>query len=184
MMLKQGVLFLINFSAPPPDYCLNSPCQNNGICQSLTDTYSCECPETHTGRNCEESKEWMMHLSICHSIIGVVIAIRPVITEPPQTTTGRLYSQASLTCRATGSPTPSIHWYKDNKLIINKNTDPSVLVFTELTLNDRGFYRCEARNIIDGKNVSVLSSTVLLNITSKNIMIILNCGFDYNYFRF
>ena len=180
-MLKQGVLFLINFSAPPPDYCLNSPCQNNGICQSLTDTYSCECPETHTGRNCEESKEWMMHLSICHSIIGVVIAIRPVITEPPQTTTGRLYSQASLTCRATGSPTPSIHWYKDNKLIINKNTDPSVLVFTELTLNDRGFYHCEARNIIDGKNVSVNSSTVLLNITSKNYDNSQLC-FDYNYF--
>ena len=103
-----------------------------------------------------------------HNIIGVVIAIRPVITEPPQTTAGRLYSQASLTCRATGSPIPSIHWYKDNKLIINKNTDPSVLVFTELTLNDRGFYHCEARNIIDGKNVSVNSSTVLLNITSKN----------------
>ena len=59
MMLKQGVLFLINFLAPPPDYCLNLPCQNNGICQSLTDTYSCECPETHTGRNCEESKECM-----------------------------------------------------------------------------------------------------------------------------
>ena len=63
LILKQEVLFLINFLAPP-DYCLNSPCQNNGICQSLTDTYSCNCPETHTGRNCQESKEWMMHLSI------------------------------------------------------------------------------------------------------------------------
>ena len=123
-----------------------------------------------------------MYLSICHNIIGVIVAIRPIITEPPQTTTGRLYSQASLTCRAIGSPTPSIHWYKDSNLIINKNADPSVLVFTELTLNDRGFYHCEARNIIDGKNVSVNSLTVLLNITSKNIMIILNCGFDYKHF--
>ena len=99
--------------------------------------------------------------------IGVIVSIRPVITEPPQTTTGQLYSQASLTCRATGSPTPSIHWYKDNKLIINKNADPSVLVFTELILDYRGFYHCEARNVINRKTVTINSSTVLLNITSK-----------------
>ena len=98
---------------------------------------------------------------------GVTIKIRPEITEMPQATTGPLYSPANLTCRATGSPTPSILWFKDNKLIINKNTDPSVLIFTELTLSDRGFYHCEARNIIDGKVMSVNSSKVLLNITSK-----------------
>ena len=73
---------------------------------------------------------------------GVTIKIGPEIIEPPQATAGRLYSPASLTCRAIGSPTPSIHWYKDNKLIANNNPDLSVLVFTELTLNDRGFYHC------------------------------------------
>ena len=104
----------------------------------------------------------------CSIFTGVTVKIRPEIIESPQATAGQLYSPANLTCRAIGSPTPSIHWYKDNKLIINKNTDPSVLVFTELTLNDRGFYHCEARNIIDGKNISVNSSTILLNITSKN----------------
>ena len=100
---------------------------------------------------------------------GVTIKIGPEIIEPPQATAGRLYSPASLTCRAIGSPTPSIHWYKNNKLIANNNPDLSVLVFTELTLNDRGFYHCEARNIIDGKNLSVNSSNILLNITSKNM---------------
>ena len=98
---------------------------------------------------------------------GVTIKIRPEITEMPQATTGPLYSPANLTCRAIGSPFPSILWFKDNKLINNKNTDPSVLIFTELTLSDRGFYHCEARNIIDGMVMSVNSSKVLLNITSK-----------------
>ena len=94
------------------------------------------------------------------------MTVPPRITEPPKTTTGRLYSSASLTCKATGSPTPSILWYKDKRLIINNNTDPAVLSFTELNLSDRGFYHCEARNIIDGRKHSVNSSTVLLNITS------------------
>ena len=102
--------------------------------------------------------------------IGATIKIRPEITEMPQAATGPLYSPANLTCRATGSPTPSIFWFKDNKLIINKNTDPSILIFTELTLSDRGFYHCEARNIIDGKVMSVNSPKVLLNITSKETL--------------
>ena len=97
----------------------------------------------------------------------MIVTIPPIITEPPQTTATRLYSSASLTCRATGSPTPSILWYKDNRLIINTNPDSSVLLFTEMSLSDRGFYHCVAVNVIDGKNVSVVSSTILLNITSK-----------------
>ena len=40
---------------PPTDFCLSSPCVN-GNCQSLSDAYYCVCPETHTGRNCQESK--------------------------------------------------------------------------------------------------------------------------------
>ena len=97
----------------------------------------------------------------------MVVTIPPVITEPPRTTTEKLYSSTSLTCRATGSPTPSILWYKDNRLIPNTNPDSSVLFFNELSLSDRGFYHCVAVNVIDGKNVSVNSPTVLLNITSE-----------------
>ena len=85
----------------------------------------------------------------------------------PQATTGPLYSPANLTCRAISSPFPLILWFKDNKLIINKNTDLSVLMFTELTLSDRRFYHCKARNIINGTVMSVNSSKVLLNITCK-----------------
>ena len=48
--------FMLLFLAPPPNYCLSSPCHNNGICQSLTTTYHCECPETYTGKHCQNSK--------------------------------------------------------------------------------------------------------------------------------
>ena len=95
----------------------------------------------------------------------VIVSIPPTITQPPVATSGNLHSTVNLTCRATGNPIPTILWYKDYVLISNDNNDPSKLMFTELTLNDRGFYHCEARSIIDGHVISVNSSSVILNIS-------------------
>ena len=57
---------------------------------------------------------------------------------------------------------PHIIWYKDNVVVPNNNSDPSVLFFDELRLDDRGFYRCEA--IISCTNDSDVSEDVVLNI--------------------
>ena len=100
--------------------------------------------------------------------IVVVIYILPEITQPPRNTSGNLYSTVNLTCRAIGNPIPTILWYKNDVLIPNDNNDPSVLMFTELNLNDRGFYHCEAKSIIRGNITSVNSSSVLLNISGIN----------------
>ena len=97
----------------------------------------------------------------------VLVTVPPQITQPPQDTSGTIYSTTNLTCKATGSPIPTILWYKDNMLIPNDNTDVSVLLFPELDLNNRGFYYCEARSIINGNSMSVMSSRVLLNITGN-----------------
>lgn len=100
-------------------------------------------------------------------IIEVTVTIPPQIIDPPKTTATRLYSSTRLTCKATGSPAPTILWYKDNTHISNNNPDPSILTFTELDVNDRGFYYCEARSFINGRYESVNSSAVLVNITSN-----------------
>ena len=105
---------------------------------------------------------------ILYYYLEVINYITPIIIESPKDTTAGLYSSANLTCRATGSPAPTIHWYKDNRIIINKNSDPSVLTFTELDLSDRGFYHCVASNIVNGRTESVKSSVILLNITSNS----------------
>ena len=98
----------------------------------------------------------------------MVIYILPKIIQPPRNTSGNLYSTVSLTCRTTGNPIPTILWYKNDMLISNDNTDPSVLMFTELNLNDRGFYHCEAKSLIRGNIISVNSSSAKLNISGIN----------------
>ena len=109
-----------------------------------------------------------MYIVLHYLYIVVLIYILPEITQPPRNTSGNLYSTVNLTCRATGNPIPTILWYKDDVLISNDNNDPSVLMFTELNLNDRGFYHCEAKNIIRGNITSLNSSSVLLNISGIN----------------
>ena len=91
--------------------------------------------------------------------------ITPQITQPPKNTSGNLHSTTNLICNATGSPNPTILWYKDNIIIPYGNTDGSVLLFPELKLEDRGLYYCEARSLINGRYVSVTSSKILLNIS-------------------
>ena len=104
-------------------------------------------------------------LYIFNTVVSVIVP--PQITRSPQDTSGTIYSTVNLTCKATGSPLPTILWYKDNVLIPNDNTDVSVLLFPELDLNDRGFYHCEAGSIINGNSMSVISSRALLNITGN-----------------
>ena len=65
-----------------------------------------------------------------------------------------------------GVPQPTITWFKDNVTVINDNQDQGVLEFKELDLKDRGFYHCEAANIIDGQKMIVMSDQVIVNIES------------------
>ena len=95
------------------------------------------------------------------------VTVKPKIIEFRQPVNTQLYSSVNFTCKAIGSPAPSIHWYKDNKLI--NSTDPSLLMFNDLSLNDRGVYHCEARNVINGVNMSVNTTKVLLNIEGNSM---------------
>ena len=94
----------------------------------------------------------------------VITFLSPNIEVHPVDTIVELYQSASLICIATGNPAPNILWYKDNVIFSNTNSDPSVLLFDEINLDDRGFYRCEAENIINGRIESDVSIDVILNI--------------------
>lgn len=103
-------------------------------------------------------------------IISVVLAtLPPEIIEYPKDVKGKLYEKAILYCKAAGSPQPQILWYKNGKLFRNDNNDQSQLVFENLKLQNRGFYYCEARNTINGQNISVTTEKTPVIVTIEGI---------------
>ena len=104
-----------------------------------------------------------MHTISFHLLV-VSIEVPPMIIEPPVDTFGQLFGRASLSCIATGNPSPNILWYKDNERYSDTTADTPILEFQELSLKDRGFYYCEAFSLQGGNRVNVISETVILNI--------------------
>ena len=68
----------------------------------------------------------------------------PSVTANPSSVTVELNDRVTLSCSASGSPTPSIRWYKDNKAIEGPQAIGNTFVIPEATPDDRGFYQCEA----------------------------------------
>lgn len=70
----------------------------------------------------------------------------------------------TLTCGAEGFPEPNITWYKDG-VVLEKERSKN-LVFQEVDIEDRGWYRCSAENF-DPSSQMVFrddSKDVVLNI--------------------
>ena len=68
----------------------------------------------------------------------------PSITANPSSVTVELNDRVTLSCTASGNPTPSIRWYKDNKAIEGPQAIGNTFVISEAVPNERGSYQCEA----------------------------------------
>ena len=97
----------------------------------------------------------------------VSISLPPEFTEVPMDTVGQLYGQVVLTCIATGNPAPVITWYKDGQTISDSDSNFFQLTISELGLEQRGFYSCEASNYIDGSRKVITSQEVVVNIEGE-----------------
>jgi hypothetical protein len=91
-------------------------------------------------------------------LTAVVERTRPVIVRGPQTTFVGIYSSVNLTCIVSGSPQPSIQWFKDNAPLPGE-VYPSYFI-QSVELNDRGVYHCVAINSVG----SVESNGAVINI--------------------
>ena len=89
---------------------------------------------------------------------AIVQKTRPVIERGPQTTFVGIYSSVNLSCIVSGSPQPSIQWYKDDAPLQGQ-VYPSYYI-QSVELNDRGVYYCEAMN----SEGTVESSRAVINI--------------------
>ena len=79
-----------------------------------------------------------MHYTVVDSRVA------PSITAQTSSMKVELGSKVTLSCTATGNPTPSIHWYKDGKPIEGPQAIRNAFVIPEVTPRERGSYQCEA----------------------------------------
>ncbi|XP_028402600.1 protogenin-like [Dendronephthya gigantea] len=62
-----------------------------------------------------------------------------------------------LTCNATGTPTPSVTWYRNGRKIFHSNGSETNLVIDRVRSEHRGIYQCE----IENKHGSKMDQTIL-----------------------
>lgn len=70
-------------------------------------------------------------------------------------------SQTTLTCNATGNPSPNVSLYKDGKLL-KTGLEQVMLEFQPVTVNLTGWYTCEASN-----DVGIKTKKTYLDIQCK-----------------
>ena len=94
-----------------------------------------------------------------------MIEKNPNITDFPN-----LFGSANFTCEVSGTPQPSITWYKDGVLL--EGEQRPTLIIPEVALSDRGFYSCRASNSDPATDTiaSEISEKAILSINSKKTM--------------
>ena len=77
---------------------------------------------------------------------------QPKITAQPQNKTVTERENVTLSCNASGNPTPSISWTKDGTALnsprISLSSDNKQLTITNVNRDDSGDYRCVANNSV------------------------------------
>lgn len=89
---------------------------------------------------------------------------------------------AQISCSASGSPSPTIQWFKDGNVVvpvegsIQIQTFPgvlqssSILIIEELTISTAGDYNCVATNVL-AVTESIFSNVATVTANCKNILI-------------
>ena len=98
----------------------------------------------------------------------LLIADQPEISTHPQSQAVTDGNNVTLSCNATGNPSPSISWTKDGSAVnsprIILSSDNKQLTITNVNSGDSGQYRCVANNSI---GAAVTSSAATLDVQCK-----------------
>ena len=80
-------------------------------------------------------------MSFCH------VSVPPRITVLPERQSRRtLGTNYTLTCNASGDPSPNITWTKEGRTEAQFNVSGHKLYFVDIKVEDVGSYRCTADN--------------------------------------
>jgi len=86
------------------------------------------------------------------------------ITAQPVSTTANAGQSVTLSLTATGSPTPTIQWFKDGKAI-NAATNSS-LTFASVFGGDAGTYTATVSNIYNGSTYTLTTTPAVLTVVT------------------
>ena len=117
----------------------------------------------------------------------------PRIVEQPENQYGVKNEPATLNCKAEGTPTPMITWYRNGRPVSTANENPSShrmllpsgqLFFLRIIHNknnkpDVGVYYCNATNTRTGR--STISRNATLEIAGELIVILFICRLNENF---
>ena len=158
---------------------------NNGKCIDGVQNYTCNCTSLledsvwnfYTGRNCAESEGgWVipshdLFYIALYSFVSTEVdnRVAPSLTTSPTSQNVDLNDRVTLSCSATGNPTPNIQWYKEGIAIKSPQAFGSEFVITETTPKQRGFYRCVA---FSSYGPPARSDEVSILIKGENILIL------------
>ncbi|MFA6961944.1 MAG: immunoglobulin domain-containing protein [Opitutaceae bacterium] len=89
------------------------------------------------------------------------VTAAPVFTTQPSTQTTFVGSTVTLTAVATGTPTPTLQWYKDNVALSGKTT--ATLSLSNVQTGDAGSYSVTATNSAAPSGVASNAATLTVN---------------------
>ncbi|XP_063438578.1 fibropellin-1-like isoform X1 [Mytilus trossulus] len=114
------------------DECASQPCQNGATCVDQFNGYKCECLEGDSGKNCE---------------LGTTVPETPKINLISETTVTEGTPVVKIACFAEGIPAPVVTWEEiDAKFQPNVRQVGHFLVIENVTMADKGYYTCTAKN--------------------------------------
>lgn len=110
----------------------------------------------------------------------------PIIIQGPVNQTLPVKSVALLNCRASGTPTPIISWYRDGIPVIPSNkiniTESGLLTIVDLDKDtDQGLYTC-GKSFVCRLGVGV--NQINKNIVGFSLIIQLMTQFDCDFYKF
>ncbi|KAG1938339.1 protogenin [Pimephales promelas] len=98
---------------------------------------------------------------------NLTVLVPPSLLEIPESQTRPRASTARFSCRAEGTPTPHITWFKNGEVIHSNGRTKmynSKLVITQIIPEDDAFYQCQAEN----SQGSVVSTSRLIVVLSED----------------
>ncbi|WAR07418.1 MATN2-like protein [Mya arenaria] len=110
----------------------------------------------------EMSEGLMDHLGAINDA-NVFCSTPPTIQYPLKNETVVAGQTLHLACNATGSPTPTFTWFKNDEQITTSSTN-MILTFHNVTFSDEGSYHCVASNLV----TSLLMMQAYINVKERD----------------